>query len=200
MSRAIVLDVDCVIFDFYLGFEKSASISLKRNIKPIRNAYNLRERYDLTASELTQTFEHLGENFDKFTLLKDADTAFHALREADFSIHLVTSIYPSLEQKRITNLLAYNLEPDTIDCVDSFSKEPFIRRYAPLAFVDDRIENLFGVADCVENLVLINNGDDQKGFEDKRHLITHEASSLHEWVVSVPEFLEKPRMRRGMRF
>lgn len=199
MGKSIVLDVDCVILDFYAGFERLASEFLDRKIEKKHSRYSLIERYDIKQNELKGIFGYMINRFDDFPLLEGADKAFQSIKNAGYSIHLVTSILPELSEQRLRNLKKYDIIPDSIDCINTESKDAYIRKYNPIAMVDDRIENLYSIADAVPNRILINNGDDQKGFEHMRKHITHESESLSQWVILNPDLIaqeiRRPRMR-----
>lgn len=199
MNKSIVLDVDCVILDFYAGFEKLASEFLDRKIEKKEPRYNLTERYCIKQDELKGIFGYMINRFDDFPLLEGADKAFQSIKNSGYSIHLVTSILPQLSEQRLRNLLKYDIIPDSIDCINTESKDSYIRKYNPIAMVDDRIENLYSISDTVPHRILINNGDDQKGFEHMRKHITHESESLNQWVLLNPELIYKERKRLRMR-
>lgn len=139
MNKSIVLDVDCVILDFYAGFEKLASEFLDRKIEKKEPRYNLTERYCIKQDELKGIFGYMINRFDDFPLLEGADKAFQSIKNSGYSIHLVTSILPQLSEQRLRNLLKYDIIPDSIDFINTESKDSYIRKYNPIAMVDDRI-------------------------------------------------------------
>lgn len=203
MERNIILDCDCVIFDFYKGVHSAAEKALQREVLENKGIYDLRKRFSLTENELVLVNKTLYSDFDQFTFLDGAMEAFKMLKDYEINIHLVTGIPEELSSLRWKNFQDYGLQPDSIHCVGDghHDKSSTIQQYyQPIALADDRIQHLYDVRNITQHRVWINNGDDQKGYEDKKHYITHEHTSLKDWVTLHPEIFEVPSPRRKLKF
>lgn len=190
MERNIILDCDCVIIDYYKGFHNFAQQSLQREVTEQKGVYNLKQRFSLNNDEFLIVQKHTVKHFNEFPFLEGAIEAVKTLQDSGLKIRLVTGIHDKLADMRLDNFRQVGLTPDSIDCVfdGHHSKEAMIRKYyQPIAIADDRIQHLYDARDLVQHKVWINNGDDQKGYEDKRSFITHEFTSLHDWVKTHPE-------------
>lgn len=181
-NKSIIFDVDCVLLDFYKGFEKIASNALHREVKSKKIAYDLLDRFDMTKDELKYVFKVMHTKFDNVPLLHGADKAFKMFKDEGFKTHIVTAIPEECLEMRLKNLGLYNMHPDTIDCVGNNSKYDAIKKLNATAFVDDRIQNLSEVKLIVPHRIWINNGDDQYGYNDKHNHITEESEDVFSWA------------------
>ena len=192
-NKAIILDVDCVIFDFYAGFKKSAMEVLKRDIEELKISYTLSERFNINKEDVSPIFEHLMNiGYADLPLLEGADIAFNKLKEEGYKIHIVTGIPESCKELRLNNFYKYGLYPDTIDCVGGgkSQKDLIVREYNPVAIADDRIQHL-EQSSFVPQKIWINNGDNQGDYLKNEKNVTYETTSLLDWVENSDLILKR---------
>lgn len=192
-NKSVVLDVDCVILDFYAGFQKAACEVLNREVKELKISYTLSERYDIRKEDVSPIFEHLMKvGYADLPLLEGAGEAFQKLQDEGFKIHLVTGIPEACKEIRLQNFHKHGLNPDSIDCVGSGKdqKDLIVRGYNPVAIADDRIQHL-EQSWFVPQKIWVNNGDNQGDYSKTEHNVTFETESLLHWVNNSDLILDK---------
>jgi len=181
MKKSVIFDVDCVLIDFYKGLEGVYSKLFGKEVSSLSLTYNLKNRYGLTDDEFNAIWEEFDKDaFSKMPALEGAVEVFNAYKNAGYSTHIVTGIKESVKQFRWNNLEELGMLPDTLDCVGSgtSSKKELIDKYEANIIFDDRLQHLSGL--IIPNRILIDNGDDQIGYEENRFLI---ATEVHDSVL-----------------
>lgn len=175
MKKSVIFDVDCVLIDFYKGLENVYFKLFGKEISSLSLTYNLKNRYGISDNEFNAIWEEFDKDgFSKMPALEGAKEVFNAYKNAGYSTHIVTGIKDSVKQFRWNNLEELGMIPDTLDCVGSgtSSKKELIDLYEPNIIFDDRLQHLSGL--IVPNRILVDNGDDQIGFEENRFSIATE--------------------------
>lgn len=188
-EKAIVTDIDGVIFDFDGGYRMVAEDILDRPITKVSNSYNLRTRYALTYEESDKVWKSMDTHqngWSNLPLLPGADEAIFQLKEMGFSIHSVTGIDEKLKKARLENLERHGISFESLECVGfghSSKLEP-IRKIAPLMYFEDRLRLLYE-SDFVPHRVWVDHGDEQDGLEYHSSII--KTTKLVDWVQSFKE-------------
>jgi len=163
-EKAVVLDVDGVLFDFDSGFAEMASFLYDRKISRLSNRYDLSKRFGLTEKEFKTTWQAMmNGGFASLPALPGAIESFEKLKSWGYSIHLVTGIPDEIKDMRLDNFRMHGIFPDTIDCVGSGTskKDDKIAQYKPVLYADDRLIHLLD-AHFVPHRVFIDRKDEQE--------------------------------------
>lgn len=136
--KTIAIDADGVILDFLKQWEVAAMKLFNRAIARQSPDYELAARYGMSSEEKSKLWQFFYEDghWTSIPALPGAVEAVHALLEANYDVHVVTSITPDILESRKTNFRKIGLIDIPVHCVDG-RKYGKLLDLKPLMFVDD---------------------------------------------------------------
>lgn len=194
MKKVAAIDVDGVLLDCDGAFAEVASNLLNRPLPKLNTSYNLSKRYDITESEVYETFDYMKTHPRGWASMQDIKGAIKsvkALQDNGWDVQLVTAIPKDLEQMRLTCLATYGFIPDGIHCVGHHlaGKSDVIKEIGASLMVDDRLKHLYE-APFVNTRVWVDHGDEQDGLKFDGSVI--KVKSISDFA---DEFLNKSKSK-----
>lgn len=137
-NKTIAIDADGVILDFLKQWEVAAMKLFGRTIERQTSEYDLAVRYGMSHEDKSKLwrFFHEDGHWASIPALPGAVEAVHALLEANYDVHVVTSITSDILESRKTNFRKIGLIDIPVHCVDG-RKYGKLLDLKPLMFVDD---------------------------------------------------------------
>lgn len=183
--KKVVLDVDGVLLDFGKTYIEVAQDIYKGKLNPDHSHYDLHDLLQIEKHENDLVWDEFSRrnSFANLTPYPGVIESIKKINEDKIDVYIVTAIDACYESARLENLAKIGLKPKEIYCVGGghASKKEVIESIAPLAFVDDRLDNLYS-SQSVTHKIWVNQKHRQK--IDIFHGLSMEVNSLQEWVNS----------------